>query len=68
MGYWTYHKTRRGSYCCGPWCAMALLAIPLLPVLNGFFIVKDKLSASEQTAYIETVSSEKIAENDGTDL
>ena len=65
MGYWTYHKTKKGSYCCGPWCALGLLALPMMPVLDGFFLIKDKMDDKEATSYVETVSSDVSAKTLG---
>lgn len=63
MGYWTYHETHRGSYCCGPCCITGLLMLPFLPVINGFFIVKDTLNPNPPTHIETTVADIHVSDS-----
>ena len=58
-GYWTYHRTYGTGCCGGPGCCViAMLAIPLIPVLNGYSLIKDRLPNKEEVRVVEEVKED----------
>lgn len=67
-GRWTYHRTYKTGCCGGPGCIMMLLSVPILPLLCGFAVIKDKVPTKEQTVEVSEMKNDESAMSINVDL
>lgn len=61
-GYWTYHHTYKAGCCGGPsCCVVALLAIPVWPLLCGFAVIKESVTPKTKTEFVSEVDEVQTA-------
>ena len=58
-GYWVHRRVYKEGCCGGPsCCVIALLAIPVWPLLCGFAVIKENVISKKEPAVISEVNQD----------